>query len=167
MKLKLKQKLNKDISIKKDESQIYMDHNKTISLKDIKENPELYIKVNIIRKNTIIDTTYVMTKNKKFEYEGEKYNVDESKNLHEPKGNYVIPTSYYTEGDPNQLSFKNFNTGIPAKILTLLFDPHLYSILINIENKSTNWILIILTIANIVLMGVVTYGLYSNGLIVF
>ena len=167
MKLKLKQKLNKDISIKKDESLIYMDHEKTITLKDIKENPELYIKTNIIRKNTIIDTTYVMTKNKKFKYDGKEYNVDESKNLHEPKGNYVIPTSYYTEGDPNQLSFKNLNKGIPSKILTLLFDPHLYSILINIEEKSTNWILIILTIVNIILMGVVTYGLYSNGLIVF
>lgn len=167
--------LNKDLSLSKKKDEKTMKNKETpegikiedLTMEDIQENPENFLEINIIRDTKIIETTYIYAKEKKFKYKDNEYNVNHDRNLHNPKGNYVIPTAFYKEGEPDPISFKNLNRGIPSKVLTLLYDTRLYRILIQPETGNLNWVLIIVTIIQIAMMGIVLWGLWNNGYINF
>lgn len=173
--------LNKDLSLSKKKAEKTTENKETtgnkktpktidikdLSMEDIQENPENFLEINIIRDTKIIETIYIYAKDKKFTYDDKEYDVDHDRNLHNPKGNYVIPTAFYKEGEPIPIDFKNMNKGIPSKVLSLLYDTRLYRILIQPETGNLNWILIIVTIIQIVMMGIVVWGLWNNGYLNF
>lgn len=165
---KVKDVLNKDISIKKKEKR--NDPLKTkniddITLEDLRENPEKFLEINLIKENEIIETHYVFVEKKKFKINNFEYEIIHKRTLHSPKGNYIIPTLYYLEDKPKPLDFKNRNIGIPAKVLSLLFDSRLYRMLVHPEEGNLNWVLIILTIIDIGLIVASIFFLQSNGVL--
>lgn len=140
---------------------------KDVTMEEIQDNPENFLEINVIRDTKIIETSYIFAGKKTFKYKGDNYEVDHDLNLHNPKGRYVIPTAFYKEGNAKPISFKNLNKGIPSKVLTLLYDTRLYRILIQPETGNLNWVLIIVTIIQIIMMGIIVWGLWNNGYLNF
>ena len=138
-----------------------------ITMKMIAENPEKFIEINIVNQNNIIETTYIYADKLKFKYDNNEYTVNHDKTLHNPRGNYVIPTLYYEYGKSEPIDFENKNRGIPSKVLTLLYDTRLYKILIQPDTGNLNWVLIIVGIIQIILMGIVVWGLHDKGFLPF
>lgn len=146
--------------MKKDDEKI-----KEISIEKIQANPDKYIEINIIKENRIIDTFHVYADEYKFKYKKLTYNVKSKSVILLPKHDYFIPCAYYREGIKNPISFENKNKGVPSRILTLLYDLRLYKMLIQLENKNINIILIALCIIELVAFGLLTYTLYNTGVL--
>ena len=136
---------------------------KEVSIEKIEQHPDRYLEVNILKKNRIIDTFYVYADKYKFKYNDVTYNVRSKAIILLPKHDYFIPAIYYKEGVTNPVSFENKNKGVPSRILTLLYDLRLYKMLIQLERKNINIILIVLCIISLVAFGMLTYALYNNG----
>lgn len=167
---KLKDVMEKDVSIKKKverKNPVVTKNIEDITLEDIKLHPEKFIEINIVNRNEIIESQYVFAEHETFKINDKTYRINHKKKLHKPKGEYIIPALFYIEGYENPIDFKNKNIGIPAKILSLLFDSRLYRMLIHPEDYSLNWVLIIIYIIIICLISVVIYLLYNNGYFIF
>jgi len=165
---KIKDILNKDVKLNKKEKKndpLITKKIGDITLEDLRENPEKFIEINLIKENEIIETHYVFVEKKKFKLNGFEYEITYEKTLHSPRGNYIIPTLYFLEKKKEPLDFKNKNIGIPSKVLSLLFDSRLYRMLVHPEEGNLNWVLIIVTIVNIGLIVGSLYFLQSNGLL--
>ena len=137
---------------------------KDVPIDLIKEHPDRYIEVNILKENRIIDTFYVYANEYKFKYNNFTYIVKSKSILLLPKHDYFIPTIYYKENIKNPVSFENKNKGVPSRILTLLYDLRLYKMLIQLEQKNINIILIALCVVSLCAFGMLTYALYNTGI---
>jgi len=82
-------------------------------LQEVKKHPELYIEINMIMTNRIVDSFYIPTTLKHFTYKGKKYNIkDDTLYLLPLKSQYLMPTCVYRENDCNPVVFKQTNKGI-------------------------------------------------------
>lgn len=138
---------------------------KEITYDMIKNNPDKYIEINMIRKNRIVDTFYKYTDETSFKYKGKKFTIDSDYMLLIPKKDYFIPTLFYLQSKTKPLDFENHNKGIPSKILTLLYDLRLYKMLIKIEQQKINLFIVILDFIILCILGGVTYLLYNGGVL--
>lgn len=128
------------------------------------ENPEKYLEINIIKldKFRMVDTFYKNIKDKEFKYDGKKYTVDSKCIFLTIFKKSFIPTSYYIEGCTTPLEFKNENKHIPCNALSLLWKYKLYKVLMQLEEKNINFILIVLLIASMIMYGVSLYFRYGG-----
>lgn len=134
---------------------------KSVDMKTIKENPENYMQVNIIKKNKMIETFYKYINKKTFTYWSKDYDIDSKGIILLPRKGYFIPAIFFREGHKNPVIFDNKNKGIPSRAMTLLYDLRLYRALIKLEEKNINIILIILNIVTLILLSVVIYCMYQ------
>lgn len=132
-----------------------------VGMKTIKENPENYMQVNIIKKNDMIETFYKYLEKKTFTYWGKEYQLESEGIILLPRKGYFIPAIFFREGHKNPIIFVNKNKGIPSRAMTLLYDLRLYRALIKLEEKNINIILIILNIVTLILLSVVIYCMYQ------
>lgn len=134
--------------------------NQKIIQQDIKKSPELYVKINIINKdNGMIETFYTFAKDRNFKHNGKKYKLKpEGMNLI-PLKNSFMPFYVFKENETTPYNFKNQNQRVPARVLTLLYNLDTYRILIQMEFKKLNFILVILGIITLILL--IIYG-YCN-----
>lgn len=135
---------------------------------NIAENPEKYLEINIIKKDKfrMVDTIYKYIKDETFKYgEPEKeYNIDSKCIFLTPYKKSFMPTSFYIEGHKKPLEFVNNNKNIPCNALSLLWKYKLYKVLMELEEKNINFILIVLLIASMVMYGVSLYFKYGGTL---
>lgn len=124
----------------------------------IKENPHLYCEINIIEDKTeMIKTFYTYAKDREFKYNDVTYKLEpEGMNLI-PSGDSFIPLYVFNENMIEPVSFKNMNERIPGRVLTLLYNLDTYRILIQMEFKKLNFILVIIGIATLIILFVYGY----------
>jgi len=116
-------------------------------LKDINKHPEMYIEINMVKKIRIVDNFFIKADTKTFEYKEKKYTINEERIYLLPtKSGYVMPTAFYFEGKDEPTSFKQLNTGITGKALSLLYDENLYIDLFSVDVSKYNFIIVILLI---------------------
>jgi len=129
-----------------------LDENR-ISMDMIRENPHLYCEINIIEKKTeMIQTFYTFAKDREFVHNNFIYKLEpEGMNLI-PTGDSFIPLYVFNEGSTNPVDFKNMNERIPGRVLTLLYNLDTYRILIQMEFKKLNLILVIIGIATLIIL---------------
>lgn len=132
---------------------------------NVLDYPEKYLEINIIHKDNfrLVETVYAFVKDKEFEHGGKKYNIDSKAIFIIPSKKSFVQTSYYIEGNPKPILFDEKNKGIPCNALSLLWNYKLYSILMDIDKKELNWILIILLIASLVAYAFGLYYHYTGG----
>ena len=141
----------------------------SIVAEDIKlvvKNPRNYIEINIIKKIRVVDSFYIPSNLKKFEYKQETYNIDEgSIYLLPTKSGFLMPTSFYYEGDilHNPIDFKNLNMGITGKELSLLYDEELFKGLFPFNETKYNLFIVILNIFSLGSYWVGIYMLFAMG----
>lgn len=124
----------------------------------IKENPHLYCEINIIEDKTeMIKTFYTFAKDRSFEFNYCIYELKpEGMNLI-PTGDSFIPLYVFIEGKKDPVDFKNINEKIPGRVLTLLYNLDTYRILIQMEFKKLNLILVLIGIATLIILFVYGY----------
>lgn len=132
---------------------------------DITKNPEKYLEINIIKvdKFRMVETIYKYVKDESFKYDEKDYNIDSKCIFLTPYKKSFIPTSFYIEGHKEPLEFVNENKHIPCNALSLLWKYKLYKVLMQLEEKNINFILIVLLIASMVMYGVGLYFKYGGG----
>ena len=132
-------------------------------MKSIKKNPENYLEVNIIRKSRVVDTFAVSIDTKKLTYKERPYDiVEESIYLLPTKAGYLMPTSFYKEGNGKPVGFKNTNKGITGKALSLLYSEQLYATLLFSEDEKYNLFIVILLAACLIAFCVGCYFVFFH-----
>lgn len=133
---------------------------------DKETNPEKYLEINIIKKDKfrMIETIYKFIKDTSFKYDGKNYDIDSKCIFLTPYKKSFMPTSFYIEGYRKPLQFVNENKHIPCNALTLLWKYKLYKVLMSLEEKNINFILIALLIASMVMYGISLYFKYGGGI---
>jgi hypothetical protein len=127
-------------------------------LKKVDKTPENYIQINFIKKIRIVDSFYIPSNLKEFSYDTETYNIVEENIYIQPtKKGYLIPTCFYREGKFVPIDFKQKNTGITGKALSLLYDVKLYVDLFRAEEGQYNLFVVIFLIIS---MSCFIVGLY-------
>jgi hypothetical protein len=141
--------------IKDDESQEEVE----VTIQEIREHPEKYLEVNIIKSNRMIDTIFKYSNKDKIKIENDKtdYKIDSDCIFLVPKKGYFIPTIYYIEGHDKPLKFENKNRGITCNALSLLWNYLLYKPLLEIGKDNWNLIYIIMLIIALAFSGVALY----------
>lgn len=135
-------------------------------LKQVAKNPRNYIEINIIKKIRVVDSFYIPSNLKEFKYKNEPYNIDEGKIYLLPtKSDYLMPTSFYYEGDilHNPIDFKNLNQGITGKELSLLYDEELFKGLFPFNETKYNLFIVILSIFSLGSYWIGIYMLFAMG----
>jgi len=154
-----------DASIVKNDLDRY--DKKTLN-KMIRENPELYIEVNIITKeHGIIKTDYVFAKDRKFEHTGSDgktttYQLQPSGLVLNPMKGSFLPAYYFKEGNSGPISFANKNKRVPGRIISLLYNFDTYRMLIQVEIKKLNLILVILNVATLITLFIYAWGNWGH-----
>jgi len=126
----------------------------------IKENPNLFIEVNMIREDRTVDNFYIDGHKRKFTYNKHKYVIDNNSiYVVSLKNNMILPTVYFYEENKKKLSlkFKNLNKGITGKALSLLYNEKLYMQLFYPSVGKYNFFVVVLSI---VCLGVFSGGIY-------
>lgn len=119
-------------------------------LKKVGKNPENYIEINIIKKIRIVDSFYISSKLKKFNYKKIEYSiVEENIYILPTKQNFFMPTSFFYEGVKDPVSFKQTNEGITGKALSLLYNSKLYRDLFSEDFNEYNMFIVIFLIISI------------------
>lgn len=89
--------------------------------KDVREHPELYIKVKLLEENTgMITSHYIYAKERKFKHEDTTYILKPYGLQLEPMHDNFLPFYVFKEGCSNPIDFTNRNKKVPARVLTLL-----------------------------------------------
>ena len=128
----------------------------------MKEHPELYIKLKIIQENTgMIQSHYIYAKERQFKHEGTTYKLKPYGLQLEPMHDNFLPFYMFKEKNENPIDFTNRNKKVPARVLTLLYNLDTYRILIQMERKNLNLILVIIGVATIIILAV--YGWLNFG----
>ena len=96
--------------------------------------------------------------------ENGKYNIDSKAIFLVPCKKSFMPTSYYIEGCKKPLEFTNMNRGIPCNALSLLWKYKLYKVLMELEEKNLNFILIVILLASMIMYGVSMYFQYGGAI---
>jgi len=124
----------------------------------IDKNPHLYAEINIVEKKTgMIRSFITYAKDQRFTYENFNYELQpEGMNLI-PIKNSFCPLYVFLEKHKNPVDFKNKNKHVPGRVLSLLYDLDTYRILIQMEFKKLNMILVILGIVSIIVLAVYGY----------
>ena len=136
-----------------------------VDVKKVQKNPELYIEINMVRKSRLVDTFFIFAEKKKFLYKTKEYNVEEDGIYLLPKkrGKFFMPTSFYREGRPSPVSFRQTNKGITGKALSLLYSENLYSnLLFDVDEQKYNFFIVILLIALLVCWGIMYWMLFMR-----
>ena len=119
-------------------------------LKLINKNPENYIEINFIKKIRIVDSFYIHSNIKRFNYGKVVYNiVEENIYILPTKKGYFIPTCFYKEDKPDPIDYINKNEGITGKALSLLYDVKLYIDLFAGEEGKYNLFVVVMLIISI------------------
>lgn len=135
-------------------------------LKDVAKNPRNYIEINIIKKIRVVDNFYIPSNLKNFTYKSQDYEIDEgSIYLLPTKTGFLIPTSFYYEGDiiHKPVDFKQTNEGITGKELSLLYDEELFKGLFPFNETKYNLFIVILLIFALGSFWVAIYMLFGMG----
>lgn len=120
------------------------------NLKDISRNPENYIEINFIKNIRLVDSFYIPSNIKNFNYKNIEYIINEENVYILPtKKGYFMPTCFYKEGNNLPIDFKQKNQGITGKALSLLYDPLLFMDLFSGEEGKYNLFVVILLIGSI------------------
>jgi len=127
-------------------------------LSQVKKNPENFIEINMISLNQVVDNFYIKNTHTRFKYRKKDYKIDQKHIYLLPtKSGSLILTSFYLEDNTNPQSFEQKNRGITCKALTLLYNPNLYALLVDFDEKKYN---MIIAIFSVVLLIVNCIGLY-------
>lgn len=119
-------------------------------LKLVEKNPENYIEINFIKNIRIVDSFYIHSNIKNFYYNTTRYTIDEELIYILPtKKGYFIPTCFFRESFEDPVDFKQKNTGITGKALSLLYDVKLYVDMFSGEDNKYNLFVVLLIIASI------------------
>jgi hypothetical protein len=154
---------NKEKESKKKESK-KNDEKKEPSKKEIREHPELYIKVKIIKDITgMIESHYIYASERKFKLGNTTYKLKPYGLILEPMHDNFLPMYIFKEGKEYPIDFTNKNKRIPARVLTLLYNLDTYRILIQMERKNLNLILVIIGIVTIGILAVYGWLNYGHG----
>jgi hypothetical protein len=140
------------------------DEKKGPSKKDIKEHPELYIEVDIIKETTgMIESHIIYATERKFKLDGSTYNLKPYGLILEPMHDNFLPLYVFKEKNPLPIDFTNKNKRVPGRVLTLLYNLDTYRILIQMERKNLNLILVILGVVTIVILAIYGWLNYGHG----
>lgn len=121
------------------------------NLKDVRKNPELYIEINMLRKIRIVDNFFISANTKTFKYKDKTYTIDEERIYFLPtKSGYIMPTAFYYELNDKPTSFKQLNTGITCKALSLLYKEDLYKDLFSEDVNKYNFIIVVLLVISLI-----------------
>jgi hypothetical protein len=129
-------------------------------------NPELDIRVDIIRKDSeIIDHYKIYAKDRKFSVDGDKtvYKLKPKGMMLEPTKASFNPMYVYKEGDPEPYDFHNYNKRIPSRVINLLYNTDTYRTWLEMERKNLNLILVIIGVATLVVLGIYAWLNYGHG----
>ena len=134
-------------------------------LKLIDKYPENYIEINFIKKIRIVDSFYIPSNIKKFNYGEIEYNiVEENIYILPSKKGYFMPTCFYKEEIVIPIDFKQKNKGISGKALSLLYDPGFYTDLFSSEEGKYNLFIVVLLIISISSFIIGLYFVLSGGI---
>lgn len=134
---------------------------------DIYKNPEKHLEINIIKRDKfrMVETFYqFVSKEKTFKHDSVEYDIDSKAIFLVPCKKSFMPTSYYIEGCKKPLEFTNMNRGIPCNALSLLWKYKLYKVLMELEEKNLNFILIVILLASMIMYGVSMYFQYGGAI---
>jgi len=135
-------------------------------LKEVVKNPRNYIEINIIKKIRVVDSFYIPSNLKNFQYKNQDYEIDEgSIYLLPTRTGFLMPTSFYYEGDiiHKPVDFKQTNEGITGKELSLLYDEELFKGLFPFNETRYNLFIVILLIFTLASFWVGVYMLFGMG----
>ena len=127
----------------------------------VKNNVFENYQINILLENNVIEAFEKPYTDKKFEYNGKKYNINNKYVYYIPiaekdKTGY-LPVLHYYEGNPNPINITNKNEGIPARALYLLWNHALYSVIVTFETDRTNKLIILILLINAIMFGIRLY----------
>ena len=123
---------------------------KSDGIKDVRNNPQNYIEINIIKRIRIVDTFFIKSNIRQFHYKNRPYDIDEEKIYLLPtKSGFFMPTSFYYENNFFSISFKQTNKGITGKAMSLLYDPNLYIDLFSGNEAKYNLFIVMLLIISV------------------
>jgi hypothetical protein len=130
----------------------------------VRQHPEHYIEVNIIKNSRLVDTFYISAENKYFNYKSKKYNITEDGIYLLPqRSGFFIPTVFYYESNSKPVGFKQTNKGITGKALSLMYQENLYTTLLHAGEDKYNLLIVILTIGVFIAYGILLYLLFMHG----
>jgi hypothetical protein len=137
---------------------------------DLKDHPELCAQADIIRPTGFVDSHLIFAKDRTFPDPdppaGGKpctYRLEPQGLVLEPMKDGFRPLYVFKEGDPKPYDFTNHSKLVPARVLTLLYNLDTYRILIQMERKNLNLILVILGVATIIVLGIYAWLNYGHG----
>lgn len=132
-------------------------------IKKVRQNPQEYVEVNIIRKSRVVDTFAVPITKTKIKYKKAFYVVDEKYIYLLPtKHGYLMPTSFYKEGITSPVKFLNTNKGITGKALALLYMEKLYATLLAPDEEKYNFFIVVLSIAILICFAIGCYFVFFH-----
>ena len=133
------------------------------SLEAVYTHPERFIEVNMVKRSRVVDLFYLSAEHKTFKYMDVSYNVDETGVYLLPKGDFFLPTSFYSQGQKNPVGFKQSNKGITGKALTLLYKHGLYETLLTVDEQKYNLFIVIFNLMTLIFLAIVVFMLFSGG----
>lgn len=135
---------------------------KADGLSKVKKNPEIYIEINMITKNRMVDNFYILCDITSFKYRKETYTINEKRLYLLPsKSGFFMLTSFYKEGTKDARNFQKTNKGITSKALTLLYNERLYLYLLSSDEKKYNLFIAVFSIAILICYGVGIYFVFK------
>jgi len=132
-------------------------------LHNVYDNPAGYIEINMIKKSRVVDTFFVQADLKEFDYNEKYYDIDEEGVYILPRAGLFVPTAFYSEGMADPVGFKQTNTGITGKALSLLYRHNLYATLLQGDDNKYNIFIIILLIITMVVLAVICFFVFGDG----
>ena len=127
------------------------------------EHPERFIEINMVKRSRVVDSFYLSADHKTFEYMDVKYNVDETGVYLLPKGDFFLPTTFYSQGSKDPVGFRQSNKGITGKALTLLYKHGLYETLLTVDEQKYNLFIVVFNLLTLIFLAIVVFMLFSGG----
>ena len=119
-------------------------------LKLISKKPENYIEINFIKKIRIVDSFFIPSNLKEFNYGNKEYKIiEENVYILPTKKGYLMPACFYKEETIEPIDFRQKNSGITGKALSLLYNVKLYIDLFSGEEGKYNLFVVVLQIIGI------------------
>lgn len=146
----------------KKKEKIPMDTPVIRDIDQIRETPEAYLQVDMIREHRVVDTFFMPSETDEFVYLGKNYDIDDDSIFLQPFRDQFIPTIVVREKKGTQ-KFKKINRGITGKALALLYRTKLYQTLLTPADDKYNLFVILLVIIQLSALAFVVYFLISMG----
>lgn len=140
------------------------DEKPKITLKMIKEHPELYVEINILNtESNIVESEYIYATESKIKKNGFTYKLDPTGMNLQPTTKGFVPSYFFIMNKSKPYDFTNMNERVPSRIITLLYNLDTYRVLIQPERKNINLILVIIGILTLICLGIYAWINYGHG----